>query len=461
MKFQYMRIGKFLTAMVAGGMLLAGCEKRLDIGPYQSIAEGSALNTEGDVNVTLIGAYDGMQSAAAYGGEIMVLNDLIGNSTDILFTGTFAGLNDAYNGLMVSNNSFATGTWAACYNTINRANNVLSAVDKVTSSPANKNRVQGEALFIRASMYFELVRLFAKTIGDGDANANPGVPLVTTPTRGVTDEDYKARATVKAVYDQIISDLTNAETLLPTSNGFRATKWSAAAQLSRVYLMLKNYAEAGSAANRVIGGSGRTLNSDFTRLWYTFINGGGTMPSEYLFGIKVTTQDGTNAMNTYYGRTIGTIPGTAGRSDCKIRPAHIAQYEAGDRRNFFILSGGSNYTQKHLDRFGDVPVIRLAEMFLTRAECNFRNNTVAGATPLEDVNRIRTRAGLTGLTAVTLNAITRERYLELAFEGHNLHEAKRLQRNVGTFAWNSPKLIMPIPQREMDVNKKLVQNETY
>jgi hypothetical protein len=456
-----MQIGKFLTVLLAGGMLLAGCEKRLDIGPYQSISENQALNTEGDVNVTLIGAYDGMQSAAAYGGEIQVLNDLIGNSTDILFTGTFAGLNDAYNGLMVSNNSFATGTWAACYNTINRANNVLSAVDKVTSSPAAKNRVEGEALFIRASMYFELVRLFAKTVGDGDFNANPGVPVVLTPTRGVTDEDYRPRASVKAVYDQVIADLTKAESLLPSSNGFRATKWSAAAQLSRVYLMLKNYTEAGNAANRVLSGSGRTLNSDFTRLWYTFINGGGTMPSEYLFGMKVTTQDGTNAINTYYGRTIGSIPGTAGRSDCKIRPAHIAQYEAGDRRNFFILSGGSNYTQKHLDRFGDVPVIRLAEMFLTRAECNFRNNTAVGAAPLTDVNAIRTRAGLTPLTAVTLNAITRERYLELAFEGHNLHEAKRLQRNVGTFAWNSPKLIMPIPQREMDVNKKLVQNETY
>jgi hypothetical protein len=456
-----MQIGKLLTVLVASGMLLSGCEKRLDIGPYQSISENQALNTEGDVNVTLIGAYDGMQSAAAYGGEIQVLNDLIGNSTDILFTGTFAGLNDAYNGLMVSNNSFATGTWAACYNTINRANNVLSAVDKVTSSPANKNRVEGEALFIRASMYFELVRLFAKTVGDGDFNANPGVPVVLTPTRGVTDEDYRPRASVKAVYDQIIADLTKAESLLPTSNGFRATRWSASAQLSRVYLMLKNYAEAGNAANRVLAGSGRTLNSDFTRLWYTFINGGGTMPSEYLFGIKMTTQDGTNAMNTYYGRTIGSIPGTAGRSDCKIRPAHIAQYEAGDRRNFFILSGGSNYTQKHLDRFGDVPVIRLAEMFLTRAECNFRNNTAVGAAPLTDVNAIRTRAGLAPLTAVTLNAITRERYLELAFEGHNLQEAKRLQRNVGTFAWNSPKLIMPIPQREMDVNKKLVQNEGY
>ncbi|MFM7510491.1 MAG: RagB/SusD family nutrient uptake outer membrane protein, partial [Bacteroidota bacterium] len=209
----------------------------------------------------------------------------------------------------------------------------------------------------------------------------------------------------------------------------------------------------------VIAGSGRSLNTDFTRLWYTMINNGGVMPTEYLFGVKVTTQDGTNAINTYFGRNVA--PGTAGRSDCKIRPAHIALYEAGDRRNFFVLSGGNFYTQKHLDRFGDVPVIRLAEMFLTRAECNFRSSTTVGATPLADVNTIRTRAGLAPLTTLTLNDITRERFLELAFEGHNLPEAKRLQTNVGSFAWNSPKLIMPIPQREMDVNKQLVQNAGY
>lgn len=458
---------KLLKSIIANSSLLlaltsvtiTGCEKRLDIAPYQSIAEDLALNTEGDVLVTLVGCYDGIQSAATLGGEIMVLNDLIGNSTNINFTGTFAGLNDAWNGLMVSNNSFAASTWSSSYNTINRCNNVLNAVDKVTSSVAKKNSVEGEALFIRATLYFELVRLYAKAIGDGDANSNPGVPLVLTPTRGVTEADYKPRSSVQAVYTQIVTDLTRAESILPSSNGFYANKWAAAAMLARVQLMQKNFAAARDAANRVIAGSGRSLNTDFTRLWYTMINNGGVMPTEYLFGVKVTTQDGTNAINTYFGRTI--TPGTAGRSDCKIRPAHVALYEAGDRRNFFVLSGGSFYTQKHLDRFGDVPVIRLAEMFLTRAECNFRSSTTVGATPLADVNTIRTRAGLAPLTTLTLNNITRERFLELAFEGHNLPEAKRLQTNVGSFAWNSPKLIMPIPQREMDVNKKLVQNEGY
>ncbi|HBB57260.1 MAG TPA: RagB/SusD family nutrient uptake outer membrane protein, partial [Chitinophagaceae bacterium] len=162
-------VAKSSLLLALTSVLITGCDKRLDIAPYQSIAEDRALNTEGDVLVTLIGCYDGIQNAATLGGEIMVLNDLIGNSTNINFTGTFAGLNDAYNGLMVSNNSFAASTWSAAYNTINRCNNVLSAVDKVTSSVAKKNSVEGEALFIRSALYFELVRLYAKTIGDGDA----------------------------------------------------------------------------------------------------------------------------------------------------------------------------------------------------------------------------------------------------------------------------------------------------
>jgi len=440
---------------------IVGCEKRLDILPYQSISADKALENESDVNVTLIGAYDGVQSAPVYGGDIMVLNDLIGNSANINFTGTFAGLKDAYQTIMTADNSFASGTWISAYNTINRCNSVLSALDKVTSSPDRKNSVEGQALFLRASMYFELVRLFAKTIGDGDAASNPGVPLVLTVTKGVSSADNLPRASVKAVYDQVISDLTKAESLLPATNTIYATKWAAAAQLSRVHLMLKNYAAAGDAANRVITGSGKKLNPDFTKLWFTFINNGGANPDEYLFAITVTAQDGTNSLNTYFGRNVG-ITGTNGRSDCKIKAAHIALYETGDvRKTYFALSGGNNYTRKHLDRYGNVPVIRLAEMYLTRAEANFRNSTSVGAAPLSDVNAIRNRVGLPSLTTVTLDDITKERYLELAFEGHNLHEAKRLQKSVGANAWNSPKLILPIPQREMDVNKSLVQNSGY
>lgn len=462
MKIFNLNIKESIFACIAVGMIAIGCEKKLDVQPYQGLSDQKALLTESDVSGTLVGAYDAVSSAAAYGGDMMVLNDLIGNKTNIRFTGTFAALNDAYNTIMTANNSFAAATWSSAYNTINVANNVLENTSKVTSSATRKNSVEGQALFLRASMYFELLKLYAKPYNDGDPNTNLGVPLVLTATKApITEADYKARATVKAVYDQVVADLILAESLMPSTNSKFATKWAAAAQLSRVYLMLGNYTEAAAAANRVIAGSGKTITPEFKNNWFTYINFGGVTPNEYIFYIKVNNQDGTNSLNTYYGRTISGITGSAGRSDMKIQTAHLNIYESSDvRRAFFVISG-SRYTQKHLDRFGDVPVIRLAEMYLTRAEANFRQSTSVGATPLADVNLIRKRAGLADLTAVTLDAILKERAAELAFEGNNLFESQRLKKSIATLAWNSPKLILPIPQREMDVNKSLVQNEGY
>jgi len=106
-------------------------------------------------------------------------------------------------------------------------------------------------------------------------------------------------------------------------------------------------------------------------------------------------------------------------------------------------------------------VVRLAEMYLTRAEANLRLGTAVGATPAADVNKIRSRAGLTPLSAVTLTDVLKERKLELMFEGLQVHDQKRLKETRGGIAYNSPRLILPIPQREMDTNKKLVQNQGY
>jgi tetratricopeptide (TPR) repeat protein len=464
MKIFNLNIKDSIFACIAVGMIAIGCEKKLDVQPYQTLSEDKALLTESDVSGTLVGAYDAASNAAAYGGDMMILNDLIANKTNIAFRGTFAPLNDAYNTIMTANNSFAAATWSSAYNTINVANNVLENTSKVTSSATRKNSVEGQALFLRASMYFELLKLYAKPFNDGNPATNLGVPLVLTATKApIKESDYVARATVKAVYDQVVADLIKAESLMPSTNTKFATKWAAAAQLSRVYLMLGNYTEAAAAANRVIAGSGKTMTPEFKNNWFTYINFGGVTPNEYIFYIKVTNQDGANSFNTYYGAPLGAFPGSAGRRDMRIQNAHLNIYEAADlRRAFFTgTSGTTRYTLKHLDRFGDVPVIRLAEMYLTRAEANFRQGTTVGATPLFDVNLIRKRAGLADLTAVTLNAILNERAAELALEGNNLFESQRLRRNIGTTAWNSPKLIMPIPQREMDVNKQLVQNPGY
>ncbi len=451
---------KYLISLLIIATLATSCEKKLEIAPFQSIDQDLALLTEGDVLVTLIGAYDGLQSVSAYGGDIQLMNELIGNRDDIRFTGTFAGLSDAWRLEMTASNTYARDIWAQCYNTINRCNNVLSALDKVTSSAATKSKVEGEALFIRATLYFELVRLFAKTWGDGTNTSNPGVPLVTTPTKSITEADYKARSSVADVYAMVITDLTKAESLLPATNTIYAKKSAAAAVLSRVALMQGDYAAARDAANRVITTGGQTLSTTVAGNWFTFINNAGNSPAEYIFSMKVTTQDGANDMNTFFGINAGA--GTAGRGDCKIYPAHIAKYETGDARGaYFAVVGGNNYTRKHLDRYGNVAIARLAEMYLTRAEANFRLTTTIGATPLADVNVIRNRAGLPNLTTVDLNAILKERYLETAFEGNRLQDIKRTRGMQSGVAWNSPKLILPIPQREMDVNTKLVQNEGY
>ncbi|MEO5975942.1 MAG: RagB/SusD family nutrient uptake outer membrane protein [Chryseolinea sp.] len=450
---------------------VTSCDNKLDVKPTQSIDQNQALSTEKDVLVTLIGAYDGLQRAETYGGDMLTLSELYGNSEDIFFTGTYAALSDIWNLGQVSTNSNAEGTWEWAYNTINRCNNVLSALDIITSDEEKRARVEGEARFIRASMYFELVRFYAKAWDDGDNTINPALPLVLEPTRSISAEDYKARNTVAEVYEQVISDLTTAESLLPLENDIYATKAAAAAILSRVKLMqgatgatpqqLTALGEARDAADRAIGYNTNTLEEDFESLWYTHLNNFGNSPSEYIFAIKVTTQDGSNELNTYFG--INVTEGTSGRGDCNITDDHLAKYEDGDaRKDFFVEVGGQHYTQKHLDTYGNVPIVRLAEMYLTRAETNFRLGTSVGADPVDDFNAIHERAGLDPLTSIDdVETILKERYLELAFEGSRLHDIKRTRSTDSGIAWSSPKLIFPIPQREMDTNKSLVQNDAY
>lgn len=460
-----------IFGLLIASLLAVSCDDRLDIKPHQSIDQNTALSTEKDVMVTLIGAYDGLQEEGTYGGDFMTLSELMGNSEDILFTGTFDGLSDVFKLQTVATNENALRSWRFAYSTINRVNNVLSAIDKVTSSEEERDRVEGEARFIRASMYFELIRFYAKTWDDGDNAANPGVPLVLEPTTDITEDDYRSRSSVADVYDLIIDDLTVAEEILPLENGIYANKAAAAAILARVKLtqgatgattaQRTALAEARDAANRVIEYGTSDLEADFGSLWFTFLDNGGENPSEYIFAMKVTQQDGFNAINQYFGVNVGD--GTGGRADCKITNAHLDKYEAGDvRGDFFVQVGGRNYTQKHLDNYGNVLVVRLAEMYLTRAEANFLLGTSVGAEPVDDVNAIRERAGLDPLASVTdVETIQGERYLELAFEGSRIHDVKRTRGTVSGVAWNDSRLILPIPQRERDTNTNLVQNDGY
>jgi starch-binding outer membrane protein, SusD/RagB family len=431
---------------------MAACDKALDLEPQQSIDESTALQTDQDVKVTLTGAYDALSGASALGGTIQYMAELLGDDREVVFGGTFSTLDELWRKTITTTNGDVSTTWSASYNTINRANNVLSALDKVIAN--DKARVEGEARFIRGVLYFNLAALYGKAWGDGDNAANPAVPLVLTPTRGVSDADYRRRNSVAEVYAQAIDDLTKAEGLLPVSNdnpGF-ASKAACAAFLSRIYLMQQNYTAARDAANRAIGPDAE-LAATYADA-FSDANSG----TERIFALIVSDQDGVNDMNTFF--SAGSRPG--GRGDIRVQQKHFDLYETGDARKDFYEKGGANtFSLKHAERFGDVNVIRLAEMHLTRAECNFRLSTSVGASVADDVNAIRKRAGLGNLGIISLDAILKERRLELAHEGQQIHDRKRTRTNVGTIAWNANALVLPIPQREIDTNKNLTQNPGY
>ncbi len=450
-----MKINRY--TFLLGAIVLWNCADRLDIKPLNTVSSTQALSTSGDVEALLVGAFTAIGDGDVYGGNILRDADLIGDNGEIAWDGTFVAPGEIWDKNMLITNGQAQETWLGAYTAINNVNTVLANLDKVTAD--KKNRVEGEAKFIRGAMYFELARTYGKTWVDGNPAQNLAVPLILVPSDASNISAKVKRNTVTEVYTQVISDLQSAETLLPTRNGIFATTYSASAILSRVYLMQNKYPEAVTAANKVIAGSfsltpifadafARTSTASTSRT----SNGYATM--EDIFAVQVTSQAGVNNLNSFFDPT--------GRGDIPVEDFHLSLYETADaRRAFFQTSGGVRYTRKFTNRFANISIVRLAELYLTRAEGNLRAGTSIGATPLSDINRIRTRVGLGNLTTVVLADVLKERKLELAFEGHLIHDLKRTQGSIGALSFSSPKLIFPIPQRETILNSELVQNESY
>ena len=439
---------------------LTSCDNKLNIDPVNTVASAQALSTPDDLNALLIGAYNSLGDADLYGGNLQRDAELLGDTGEVEWTGTFVAPREVYGKRLLVTNDQADITWTDAYRTINICNTVLANLNLALE--ANRPNVEGQAKFIRASVYFELVRLFARDWNDGSAATNPGVPLVTSPTSVIDASSTVSRATVAAVYDQVISDLTDAETKLGDTDdeyGFLATKGAAAAQLSRVYLQKSDFPNAANAANRVITGDQYQL-VPIEEVFDQRTNINGINTDETIFAVQITDQDGTNSLNTFYGAT-----DVGGRGDINITESHLALYDDNDARKelFYEDSDGQIRTIKFRNQYGNIQVLRLAEMYLTRAEANLRAGTSVGDTPLADVNLIRARAGAAPLTAAQLNvnAILAERRRELAFEGTLIFDLKRTKQNVGTLAFNSPRLIFPIPLREVTTNAALVQNEGY
>ena len=459
-----MKLKNKLLILLAGVFLLGSCSKELELKDPQGLSPQDATANDANIKKLLQGGYDGLSSTNLYGGNLQMFADLLGSNGDLSWVGTFNDYREIWGKSMITTNPRLSATWAAAYDAINIANNVVANIDKVVA--ADKNQVKGEALFIRAAMHFELVRLFARDFTDGDPNVNPGVPVMTQPTNTTAEITQPSRDKVAAVYNAVVADLTEAEGLLPATNGVFATKAVAAGMLSRVLLQKADYAGARDAANRAItAATGKSLLPVFMN---NFNQGANT--AEDLFAIQVSDQDGGNNMHLFYSVDIfGARDG-----DIEVNTSHLTIYEANDSRatvtsnpgastqfnTAFYTKYGAHRTTKFRDLYKNVKVMRLAELYLTRAEANFRLGTAVGDTPLNDINRIRRRAGVTESTGITnVDQIYLERRRELAFEGFGIHDARRFKRTVDGRPWNDLRLILWIPFRELNANPNLEQNK--
>ncbi|GAA4399284.1 RagB/SusD family nutrient uptake outer membrane protein [Nibrella viscosa] len=450
-----------ISIMLAVG--LTACNNRLDLQPQQSIDAQTALVTAQDVESAIIGAYGDLGNGALYGTNLNLLPELLGAENYITWRGTFAGYRQVAQRSIQNTNTEAERTWLRAYAAINTVNNVLESLDKVANATLKKT-LEGEAKFIRGILYFELVRLYALQWGATANNSQPGVPLVLRAT--ITSEQAAqtaARNTVAQVYTQVINDLTQASTLLPNDNGARADKYSALAFLARVYLQQNDYAKALTAANQVIQSGMFRLNPSVTA---AFRN---RNTAESIFEIQQNDQNNAGTSNDGLTTFYASLPVNGvniGRGDVQVNTPFVNQYDPADARRTELLYIGYKgvnryYTGKWADFGANIPVIRLAEMLLIRAEANLRLGSTVGATPAADLNAVRQRAGLAPIASPTVEDVLRERQFELAFEGLRIHDLRRTRQSTGTYAWNDPKLVLPIPKREVDANSLLVQNPGY
>lgn len=446
---------KLIILCCAAGITFSSCDKQLDLQPRQTISDQIVFTNDANIKKALTGAYDALSSGYLLGGEFLLYSELQAADGEITWMGTYNQPREIFNKTILTNNSYVRDTWSDAYQTINICNNIIAAIDKVNDD--DRDRVRGEALFIRGITYFSLVTFYAKPYSSGNTTeAESGVPLVLTPTTGIDEESYVSRNTVEEVYAKVIEDLSTAGSLLPDKNSVFATNIAAAGFLSRVYLQMEKYPEALAAVNTAFSraGSAKSLNASYAG---AFNNE--SMTNEDIFIIAVNSQDGANDMHLFWS----TGADGARDGDVAINQKHLDLYEAGDARaNLFYTGAGSVRSGKWKLRYKNLSIMRLAELYLTRAECNFRLGSAEGATALSDVSAVRTRAGLTTTAGdIDLDFILKERKLELAHEGQAIQDAKRLKKTVDALPFNDNKLVFPIPLREMNANPNLKQNPGY
>lgn len=469
---------KHISCLLCMAMLLlavGSCRKGyLELNPYNSLDSKIAINNYDDMATAMNGVYAGLRSADLYGRTLPLFADLVADNVYISTDNSnrylsFFQVNYTATSLDVE------GLWQAAYGVILNANNIINCPLQGT---AETDQLRGEALSVRALMYFELAKHFCKPY-TVDPNAT-GVPIVLS-----YDPFAKpSRQSLQALYTQIEKDLTDAIPLLKLdkSSGY-FTRYAAMGLLARMYEYKGDWSNALDMAESVIDNSDYQLlqANQFLNYWKTNTPNSNHLETLFEVVFDLVGNAGNSSLAYFYDQ--------AGYGDALCSDDLYDSYSASDLRKQLILLGSPtrgdvyvvnkypNSTQPDKDEF---KVLRMSEIFLIAAEAAYQlQEEDLARTYLNAVAMQRDPAfgGYQSSGNSLLEAILTERRKELAFEGQRYWDLARYNRDVvrvntgGNYPGNVPLLIsssnyhriLPIPQSELDANPQIraEQNPGY
>ena len=429
--------------------LLNSCNV-LDVESESSIPASEAFKNKKGIEQGILGSYDAMQSLSYYGRVFSILPDLSSDDLKHPTEATSSDYAEVDGHVILPENGALEGIWDAIYNTINTANSVIVKVPEMTDmTDDEKNSALGELYFIRALCHFNLVNLFG------------AVPIKTSPTVGVSNLNAK-RDPVESVYAQIITDLTFTEghLIASSSTKTRASKYAATALLARVYLYQKKYDLAYQKANEVLVSGGYTFLNNYADIFAA--DGSG----ETIFEVDFATDDRNRIAEYNFPKTLN------GRYEVSPSASIISAFSVNDKRKSATIAfdGINPYAKKYDDLStgaDNVIVLRLAEMYLIRAEAEAHLNNPIIKNIQDDINVIRNRAGLGNTVAATVTTLTSaiedENHLEFVFEGHRWFDLVRTGRALTVIDGldDINMTLYPIPSGEKLTNQLMEQNPGY
>jgi len=433
--------------------LLSSCTEFLEQQPTTVLTDESAITNEASAQEVVLGMYNSLQAHGQYGIYNILVPDVL---SDVLRSRSpIPNINEFDNNEVLPENVYLQNMWTHPYYSILVANQLLEKLPSLTNIPeSTKTRMLAEARFIRGLSHFNLVRLF------GD------VPFIATTVKA--EIENTSRESVDQVLQQIIEDLTAAEAGLPERQQARgefteeeasrvlAVRAAATALLARVYLFRASFGDY----ERVIQKTTEVLNNVFYELEENYGDAFKGRSKETIFEVYFAQNDPSRL-------NLESTPGN--QFNYAASEALVNAFEEGDLRKDVLLipSSESFYSLKYESEASPAVVLRLADIYLMRAEGRTQAGELEQA--LEDLNTIRSRAGLAPLEALDkdalLSAIEKERWIELAWEGHRFIDLKRTGRADAVLGahkpdtWQTTDQLLPIPF--LEVNNGLPQNPGY